>query len=254
MHVLLHGWQLDFPALAIAAAAVLYGLGMRKRVQRRGGRAEAAWFASGLATLVLALVSPLAAYDDTLFWAHMLQHVLLLVVAPPLICLGRPFATSGRAVPLSVRRPLARTFVHLFKPLRSPAAAPVALVLFVGNMVLWHVPAFFDATLRSAPVHELQHAVFLATGLYLWSFLISGRYTLQLRAIYASLAMIASWLLALTLGLASSSFYSAYSVGDQHLAAGIMWVPASIPFVLAIALYAYRWLEEPAPQTARGHA
>lgn len=256
MGVLLHDWQLDppFAAIALAAAALLYALGLHRRARRRGGRMEAVWFAAGLATLVLALVSPLAAYDESLFWAHMLQHVLLLVIAPPLLLLGRPFATSQRAVPLAVRRPLAHVLVPRLKPLRSAAALPVALVLFSVNMFVWHVPALFDATLRSLPLHELEHALFLSTGLYLWAFLVGSRVPLPLRAAYASLAMIASWLLALALGLASSSFYADYSVADQHLAAGIMWVPGSIPFVLAVALYAYRWLGETAPVTAGGAA
>jgi putative membrane protein len=254
VQTLVHNWQPDPPLAAIAVTALLYAFGLRKRARRRGKRAEAVWFAAGLATLVVALASPLAAYDESLFWAHMLQHVLLLVVAPPLLLLGRPFATSSRAVPLAVRRPLARVFVRGFMPLRAPAALRAALALFTANMIVWHIPAFFDATLRSASLHELEHALFLATGLYLWSFLVRGRIGLPVRALYASLAMIACWLLALVLGLASTSFYPAYSVGDQHLAAGIMWVPGSIPFVLAIALYAYRWLEQTAPSAARGAA
>jgi cytochrome c oxidase assembly factor CtaG len=117
-------------------------------------------------------------------------------------------------------------------------------------MIVWHLPALFEATLRSAPVHELEHGLFLATGLYLWSFLVGGRVPLPARAAYASLAMIACWLLALALGLASSSFYAPYSVGDQHLAAGIMWVPGSIPFVLVLAIYVYRFLDEGPPERA----
>jgi putative membrane protein len=254
--VLLHGWQLDppFAAIGIVLGAGLYTVGLHRRVRRRGGHAEAAWFAAGLATLVVALLSPLAAYDESLFWAHMLQHVLLLVVAPPLLLLGRPFTTSRRAVPLAVRRPLARALVRWLKPLRAAAAASIALVLFTANMILWHVPALFDTTLRSTAVHELEHTLFLGSGLYLWSFLVRSSLTPPARALYASLAMIACWLLALTLGVASSSFYTGYSVGDQHLAAGIMWVPGSVPFVLAVVLYAYRWLEETTPRPMRGTA
>jgi putative membrane protein len=254
--VLVHGWQLDppFAVIGIVVAALLYALGLHRRVRRRGRHSDAAWFAAGLAALVAAILSPLAEYDESLFCMHMLQHVLLLVVVPPLLLLGRPFSTSGRAVPLALRRPLARALVPWFKPLRAQAAASLALVLFTANMVVWHVPVLFDLTLRSTAMHELEHALFLVTGLYLWSFLVGGRLARPVRALYAALAMIACWLLALTLGVASSSFYTGYSVGDQHLAAGIMWVPGSIPFVLAIVLYAYRWLEETAPSPVRGTA
>jgi putative membrane protein len=231
---------------------MLYALGLRLRVQRRGLRAEAAWFAAGLATLAVALVSPLAAYDESLFWTHMLQHVLLLVVAPPLLVLGRPFVTTQRALPLTVRRPLARALVRRLELLRVLSAPAVALALFAGNMALWHVPALFDATLRSAPLHELEHVLFFATGLLLWSRLLGSRVPLPTRAFYASLAMIASWLLALVLGVASEPFYQGYSLADQHLAAGIMWVPASIPFIIAVSAFAYRWLDETAPAPVRG--
>ncbi|MEA2425540.1 MAG: hypothetical protein QOH13_1950, partial [Thermoleophilaceae bacterium] len=79
-------WQLEPPLFAIAAAALLYALGMRKRVsRRRGPRTQAALFAAGLIALVLAYDSPLATLDEELFWVHMTQHMLLLAVAPPLI-------------------------------------------------------------------------------------------------------------------------------------------------------------------------
>jgi cytochrome c oxidase assembly factor CtaG len=252
--VLLHGWQFDPPVVAITLAALLYAFGLRRRAHRRGLRAEAAWFTAGLAALVIAVVSPLAAYDETLFWAHMLQHVLLLVVAPPLLLLGRPLITSGRVVPLAARRPLARMFVKRLRPLRTAVALPAALMLFVGNMIVWHVPVLFDATLRSAPLHELEHALFLVTGLFFWSLLVRSRVGLPARALYASLAMVASWLLALALGLATAPFYGGYLLSDQHLAAGIMWVPGSIPFVLAVSVYAYRWLADEARVPAGGIA
>jgi putative membrane protein len=158
---------------------------------------------------------------------------------------------SCRRWPRTTSRTSGRTCL---KPLRAPAAAALALALFTANMIVWHVPALFDTTLRSTAVHELEHALFLGTGLYLWSFLVRSRLTPPARALYASLAMIACWLLALTLGVASSSFYTGYSVGDQHLAAGMMWVPGSVPFVLAVMLYTYRWLGETTPRPMRGTA
>src|SRR3979490_1295948 len=94
------GWSIE-PALAyVALAALLYWLGGR----RRGGAAhdalQTAAFAGGLSTILLALDSPLDGWADELFWAHMLQHVLLLTVAPPLILLGRPWPRMWRWAPL----------------------------------------------------------------------------------------------------------------------------------------------------------
>ena len=78
------------PLAAVVPAALLYYLGLRRRVGGRRARVDALLFAAGLGALAIALVSPLASLDGELFWAHMSQHVLLLAVAPPLILLGRP--------------------------------------------------------------------------------------------------------------------------------------------------------------------
>jgi cytochrome c oxidase assembly factor CtaG len=250
-------WRLDPPLVAIAAAALVYALGMRTRVGRpRRPRTEPAFFAAGLIALVLAYGSPLAALDDELFWVHMTQHMLLLAVAPPLILLGRPWATITRSLPAPLRA-VAR---------RSTAPTP-ALVLYLGTLVAWHLPVLFDATLHSLAVHELEHALFLATGLLYWSQLIDSppfrsRLGLAQRAVYAAVGMLACSALGLVLAFAPSPLYSGYAdlvsrpggisaLADQHLAGGIMWVPGSISFTVAIAFFVYRGLEDPAPDGRR---
>jgi cytochrome c oxidase assembly factor CtaG len=270
VRVLLHGWQFDAPAAAVLATAGLYALGMDGATLPRRRAARARWFALGMLALVVALASPVEAYDDTLLWVHMVQHLLLLTVAPPLILLGRPGVTCWRALPLDARRRGARALAHgrAWAPLRAAVRVlttpPVALGLFIATMAVWHVPALFDATLRSAGVHDLEHGLFLLTGLLLWACVIDSppvrsRLTSPARAAYAAIAMVACWLLALVLGLASTPFYAGYAglpsrpggisaLADQHIAAGIMWVPGSIPFVLAVALLAYRWLGDEAPR------
>jgi putative membrane protein len=258
-------WQLEPPSTTVAVFALLYAVGWRKRAARRSAaRAEAAYFAAGIVALVLALNSPLAALDDELFWAHMAQHVLLLVVAPPLILLGRPWATVWRTFPLPVRRPAAHGVLRLAerpcaRATWSVATAPVtALVAFVGTLSVWHLPALYDATLRSPAVHVLEHVTFLAAGLLFWSQLVDSppvrsRLDYPARALHATVATAASWLLAIVIAL-SGPLYEGYSrlasrpggisaLADQQLAAGIMWVPGSIPLGVAILLFAYRWLE-----------
>jgi hypothetical protein len=152
----------------------------------------------------------------------MLQHVLLLTVAPPLILLGRPGATSWRAFPLGVRRASARALAHSprWAPLRAfvrlLTAPNVALALFVVTMAVWHVPALYDGTLRSPAIHYLEHVLFLVTGLLLWSRLVDSpplwsRLSFPVRACYASAAMVACWVLALVLGLAPSPLYTGYT-------------------------------------------
>jgi putative membrane protein len=245
------------PLAAVVPAALFYYLGMRKRVGRRRARVDALLFAAGLGALVLALASPLAALDEELFWAHMVQHVLILAVAPPLILLGRPWSTMSRVLPVAVRRKTARAVAH--RPWMTPA---LALALFCGVMVAWHIPVFYDATLRSSAVHVLEHALFLATGLLFWSQLIDSppfRSPLDVgkRALWAALGMLVGSAAGLALAFASAPLYAGYAdlpsrpggisaLADQHLAAGIMWVPGSIPFVVAFIVFVYRWLDEAA--------
>jgi putative membrane protein len=262
-------WLLDPPLVAIALAALLYARGLNRRAGRRRRVGAEAWlFAAGLGALLVALSPPLASLDDELFWAHMSQHVLILAVAPPLILLGRPASTTWRALPLKARRTALQALVRsswaapLRVAARRLATPPAALVLFCGVLIVWHIPALYDATLRSAAVHYLEHALFLATGFVFWSQLIDSppfRSSLDARkrALYAAVAMVAGSAIGLVLALASAPLYAGYAqlpsrpggisaLADQHLAAGIMWVPGSVPFAAAFIVFVYRWLGETA--------
>lgn len=260
-------WPIEPRLFAIAAAGLLYTLGLRAG-RRRAWPTEAAFFGAGLLALVLAYGSPLVALGHELFWAHMTQHMLVLAVAPPLLLLGRPWATMAQGLQLMVRRPVAGGFARSAwsAPLRAAArrlAGPgPALVFFTGALLAWHLPELFNATLRSPPVHELEHGLFLATGLLYWSQLIDSppfrsRLRSGQRALYATVGMAVGSVLGLALALAPSPLYPDYAdlvsrpggisaLADQHLAGGIMWVPGSISFTAAIVVFAYRWLEETA--------
>jgi putative membrane protein len=261
-----HYWQFEPPVAAILLVALLYAIGWRRRAsQRRAARSEAVYFAAGIGALLLALSSPLAVFDDELFWVHMTQHILLLVVAPPLLLLGRPWPTIWRTFPLPVRRAAVHGVVRLAerrwaRAVWRIATAPMtALLAFVGTLAVWHLPVLWDATLGSEAVHVLEHVMFFGSGILLWSQLVDSpplRSGLgyPARALHATIAMGASWLLAIVIALGSEPLYEGYArlasrpggisaQADEQLAAGIMWVPGSIPFGVAILLYAYRWLE-----------
>lgn len=265
-------WSFSWPLVAIAASGVLYLLG--GRMSATPGDARKRWrgaaFYSGLVTLALAIGSPIDAYAGELFWVHMVQHVLLMMVAPPLLLIGRPWPRIVRPLPVHLRRPLARG------ALAGPALAPVrrglrwiaaplpAFVLFNGMLVVWHLPALYDLTLRDGPVHELEHALFFGTGLLFWVHLLpgaAGRPQLAdgARAVYGVAALLVSWVLAIVLGLASAPIYGAYAglahrpgglsaLGDQQLAAGVMWVPGSVPYCIVLVLVTLRWLDPDTPQ------
>ena len=260
-------WPIEWPLVAIAVTAMLYLLGgrMSATASDAGKRWRGAAFYGGLATLVLAVASPIDAYAGRLFWVHMVQHVLLMMVAPPLLLIGRPWPRLSRPLPLGLRRPLARTVLAgpTLAPVRGVfrwlAAPPPSFVLFNGTLLLWHVPALYDLTLRDGPVHDLEHALFFGTALLFWAHLVpgvSGRPQLAdgARAIYGTAALLVSWILAIVLGLAQTPLYGAYAslahrpggfsaLGDQQLAAGVMWVPGSVPYCIVLVVVALRWLE-----------
>ena len=125
---------------------------------------------TGVAIVLVALQSGLDAYDDRLLSAHMLQHVLLLMVAPPLLLLGSPVLLGLRALPPEQRPALAAVLASARK-LTRPA---VCLAVFAAVIVGFHLPTLFDAAVRHPLVHAFEHAAFLTAGLLLWWPLTSG--------------------------------------------------------------------------------
>lgn len=260
-------WPVGWPLAALAGTAVLYLLGGRLSAARgnAGKRWRGAAFYAGLAALALAVSSPLETYAGELFWVHMVQHVLLMMVAPPLLLVGRPWPRVSRPLPLRLRRPLARSVLAgatlgpargAFRRLGAPLPA---FALFNGTLLLWHLPALYDLTLRDGPVHYVEHALFFGTALAFWVHIVPGttgrpRLGDGARAVYGAAALGVSWILAIVLGLASTPLYGAYAalahrpggisaLGDQQLAAGVMWVPGSVPYCIVLVVVALRLLE-----------
>ncbi len=262
-------WPVEPALFAVLGVGLLYALGGRGD-PRRWWR-EAAFYA-GLLTLLIAFDSPLVPLSETSFAGHMTAHMLLLTAAPPLLLLGAPWPRVWRPVPAAVRGPIERGLgrARWSSPLRSLArllARPLPAWLAANAVfVAWHIPALFDATLRSGSVHAFEHALFLATALVFWAQVIDtppvrARLDMLGRAVYVTAAMVVSWVLALVLLFAPRPLYDyaglAHRAGglsalaDQQLAAGIMWVPGSIAYTVAVIVCLYRWLEphdEPVPQ------
>ena len=265
-------WTADPALVWVISAAALYWLGGRRLARPRSSarRWRTGAFLAGLATIVLALDSPLDAWADQLQWAHMVQHVLLLLVAPPLLALARPWNRMWRGFPLGFRRRIARDVTHgrwsgqLRRAARVLGAPIPSWLLFTGTLVIWHVPFAYDATLSMPLIHALEHVLFFGTGLLFWTRVIDSppwRSPLPegARAVYVASALVVSWMLALVLAVSTSPLYAPYAaeaarpggitaLADQQLAAGVMWVPGSIPFTIAILFVAYRWLEPKRPR------
>jgi putative membrane protein len=259
-------WSLNLPLVLCAAAAILYRLGATAVAphRRAAQRLRSACFYAALAVLLIALSSPLDGLSEQLFWAHMVQHVLLLLVAAPLVVIARPWNQLWRCLPLGARRPLARGLSHGggTAPLRAATrflgTPATSFALFAVVLLAWHLPVMFDATLRSSALHELEHSMFFLTAILFFKQVIPSpplRISLSApqRVLYAIGAMVVSWVLAIVLALAQHPLYAHYAherarpgglsaLGDQHVAAGIMWVPGSITFLIVVFVYVHRWL------------
>lgn len=257
--MILTRWALDPSLVYVLGAWALYLLGSRGRDRPEPLRAAA--FFGGLLTLVIALDSPIDVYADQLFWVHMLQHILLLTVAPPLILLGRPWPRMWRALPVGPRTKAARTIARArwTAPLRTLAHPLPAWVLFNVTLIGWHIPAAYDATLSSGAVHACEHAMFFFFGLLFWARVIDPgplrpRLLWPVRIAYTIGAMVVGWVLAITLVVVPHALYGYYAglptrpggisaLTDQQIAAGVMWVPGSIAYAIVFLIGLYRWLE-----------
>jgi putative membrane protein len=261
-------WSLDPPLVLVIAVGIVHELGDRRTTApvRSGAarRRQSACFFGGLAVIAIALASPLDALSQQLFWAHMIQHVLLLVVAPPLIVLARPWIRLWRGLGLAPRRAIARGLAlsdrtsWLRTTSRLLGTPAVSFIAFSVVLLVWHVPALFDATLRSEPLHILEHTLFFTTALMFWKQVIDSpplhaRLGSVQRVAYLVGAMVVSWVLAIAIAIAPHPLYGFYAheatrpggisaLTDQQIAAGIMWVPGSITFVIVIFVYVHRWL------------
>lgn len=134
--------------------------GQLRRLMERGliRRSHPYCFASGLLILCLALLSPIDVLADLLFSMHMIQHVLLMMVAPPLILFGLPM-------------PFARWLLLEFKlrdALRFLTYPIVAYALYNVNLILWHLPVLYEAALQNQFIHDVEHALFFYTALFYW--------------------------------------------------------------------------------------
>jgi cytochrome c oxidase assembly factor CtaG len=256
------GWSIQAPVAYVVVAGLLYWVGGRSRSARLAHQPrEAIAFVAGLMTIVFALDSPIDHYADQLFWVHMVQHVLLLTVAPPLIMLGRPWPRMWCALPIEIRTRVGRSIAlaRWAAPVRAMSRPVPAWILFNATVVGWHLAPAYNATLSSDAIHQLEHACFFFTGLLFWARVIDpGPLRPQLewpwRIAYAIGAMVVGWVLAIVLVLVPHPVYSHYAelasrpggisaMTDQQLAGGVMWVLGSISYTVAFIIGFYRWLE-----------
>ncbi len=217
-------------------------------------------FTGGLATFWLAIVSPLDAFSGLLLSAHMVQHLLLISVAPPLILLGTPLLPLLRGLPRKVARDGVGPFL-VWPALRRAGNAlthPLnCWIVMAVTLCAWHVPAAFDLALRSPPWHKLEHACFFGASLLFWwpvvrPFPSRPHWPLWSVPLYLLVADLLNTALSAILTFSDRVLYPHYlavprlfgttALGDQSCAGVIMWVPGSLVFLIPAALIAVEYL------------
>jgi putative membrane protein len=265
-HDLWVAWNLD-PVLVAGflLAALAYRRGRTGGPRRDIDSWRASCFAGALVALGVALLSPLDALSGALASAHMVQHMLLVLVAAPLLALSAPSGTLLRGSPLAVRRASGRWRRRLrltHRTLRAVGHPAAVWLLHVGVLWFWHAAVPYDAALHSAPLHILEHASFLVTAVLFWHAVIGTRSRERVSKGLGALLVFAmamqSVFLSLLLTFARTPWYSGYAetttpwglepLADQQLAGVIMWIPAGAVYLVTALTLLVAWVRASEPQ------
>ena len=250
--------------VAVVVAGWVYGRGLRRLWQRVGpGRVTRHWqvacFSIGLVAVVAVLVPPFEPAAGERLWAHMVQHVVLVAVAAPLLVLGNPMGTLPWALPTRWRRRASSLGgrVSLGHISHYTVLAGLSLGLHTAALWAWHAPGPYEAALRSEPLHALEHASLFWTAVFFW-WVVAGS---RRQALYGPgvLVTFAAALQGSALGalmtLATSPWYPSYDraggtggltpLEDQQVAGVVMWGPCGAIYALAAVLLFAAWIRRP---------
>ena len=209
--------------------------------------AQRALFFAGLATIFLSLNGWLHDVSDSyLFSAHMVQHLVLTLVAPPLLIMGTPGWMLRPALRWPGVEPVARVITK----------APAAYVIFNVVLIVWHLPPMYEFALEHHPVHIVQHLCFMIAATIMWWPILSPmpelpRLSYPLQMLYLFLMTIPMSLTAVCIGYSDHALYPFYAVAprlwgitpmqDQLIGALIMWIPSGLFFFAVISVIFFRW-------------
>jgi putative copper resistance protein D len=267
---LLLGWTFaPLPTLAIVAVAVWWRWTVRRVNARhpanRVPARRSVAFAAALVALGFALASGIERYDTTLFSVHMVQHVLLVLVAAPLLALSAPITLVLRLVGPETRRRWVLPVLHS-RVLRLLTFPVTAWVLFAAVMWGTHFSGLFDVALEVPLVHDLEHGLFLVSALLFWWPAVGAdpapwRLAHPARIVYVFLQMTQNTFLTFVLLNVTTVLYPHYAtlgrpygidpLADQRLAAGVMWIAGDLIFLTAIMVIVAGWMRSDARGLAR---
>jgi putative membrane protein len=274
-------WSLQPPVVVgLAGAAWGYARGVQTLWSGKRRRGVTGWqvacFIGGLLALFVAFVSPVHSLSSELLWVHMVQHVLLVLVAAPLLVVGAPLVPMTLALPLSWRRRIRQVGrIGWLRSVGHLSTRPLcAWMLSLAALWAWHAPGPYDAAVKNGAVHALEHLSFLATAILFWWVAIRPGFRRRSsgglgglkqgggaergsppggsEVLYVITAGIQSGALGAVLTFAGSPLYPAYThavarwgltpLQDQQLAGLIMWIPAGMVYVVAAGALFVRWL------------
>lgn len=252
------------PTLLLAALAILHERGLRRlRRRSREGRpgARRAWcFRTALAALAAALLSPLEALAAGLFAAHMVQHLLLILVAAPLLVVARPTAALVWGLPTGVRRALRRSgLLRTASSAGGALASPAAAWTLAGAALwAWHAPALYGLALERPGVHVLEHATLLGTSILFWWAAVGpgrrGRLGRGGAVLFVFTAALHTGFLGGLLTFSPEAWYPGQSAAaaawgltpleDQQLAGLLMWIPMGLVYAGTALHSLVTWLRD----------
>jgi cytochrome c oxidase assembly factor CtaG len=232
-------WDWDPTIIAGLALTIAGYLWIAHRFRARPRQALAFW--CGLAALIVALLSPLHVGSAYLFTIHMVQHMLLLLVAPALLAMAIPPAFLGWLYRQTAVAPVVR---FLWSPVTS-------LILFNGVLLIWHLPVMYDLTLRYGWVHALEHVSFVCAGVVFWGVIVSpapklvrASYGVRLALVMA--ADLVNFLLGFGLAFAGRPLYLGYvraprlwgvtPLDDLHLGGAVMWTMGQMMYAVPMLI------------------
>jgi len=246
--------------LVVLTGAYLLGVGpLRQRFgwAEQAGRGQIAAFMAGVLVLLIALLSPLHELGDHyLLSAHMIQHMLLTLVAPPLLLLGTP---------PWLLRPMFRSpgVLRVAQFLTLPV---VAFILFNLVFAIWHVPALYDAALEERDVHILEHLMLIAAGVIMWWPVLSPlpelprtSYLVQMAYLFLqpTLPSIIGAVITFSKGILYSWYAEAPRIWgisastDQQIGGLIMWVPGGMFFLFTLVVVFLIWASQEESEARR---
>ena len=269
-------WNFSFSVLiCLGSLIALYLWGARRLASRsnlKSGVNIKKWaFGGSLVALLIALVSPVDVYSNDLFFVHMIQHLILVMVAAPLIRIANPIAEYLWGLPASIRRPIGtllakngaiRAFLYgVTNPL-------VAWFLFAIVMWVWHIPDIYDKALGSKGIHNFEHLSMFLIGIIFWwpvlgSPVLFKQLTFPLRFLYLFLALMQNVILAAILTYTDTQIYQFYAdsplhwgisnSADQQLGGVLMWLVGSMMFAGITIVLIYMWLERDHRRMVKEH-